>query len=97
LSIPDSRPGTDEAHRRLGRFFHHVTQFSGDIELALAGHGQGFDAQQFPAHLGPGQPGHQADLVFFLDLTDLEGWRPQHLGDGIGRDNMFLLILLLTT
>jgi hypothetical protein len=70
--------GADEADRRLGRFFHHVSQFAGDIELALTRHGQGFHAQQFAAHLGPGQPGGQADLVFFLDLTDLEGRRPQH-------------------
>jgi hypothetical protein len=49
------------------------------IELALAGHGQGFHAQQFAAHLGPGQSGHQADLVFFLDLADLEGGGPSSL------------------
>ena len=69
-------------------------EFTGEGKLALPGHDQGLDAQQFAADLGPGQSGHHAYLVRFLYLGLLEARRPEVFGNRPGRyfENLFLFV-----
>src|SRR5690606_21931097 len=51
---------------RLHGFVHHIAQLAGRLRLPLAGHGDGFDGEQFATYFGPGQAGDGADLVLLL-------------------------------
>jgi hypothetical protein len=54
--------------------------------LALAGHGDRFDGQQFATHLGPGQAGDRTDLVLFLAGTMAEFPYTGKVGDVFRRE-----------
>ncbi|MNO77287.1 hypothetical protein D3C76_683900 [compost metagenome] len=47
-------------------FDHHIAQGAGLDQLTLARHNGRLDGQQLAANLGPGQPGHLADLILLL-------------------------------
>src|SRR5215475_7536174 len=81
----------DRAHAHVGRrgrdrFLHHVAQIAGNDHLALARHHGGFDGEQFAAHIGPRQPGYDADLVLVLDLAVAELGHAEIVRDGLGLD-----------
>ncbi len=73
-------PGADVAHGRLRRFLHHLAQFAGDGQLALAFHQGAFHGEDLAADFGPGQTGGRADFVLLLGLQVAEFPRPQQLG-----------------
>ncbi len=59
-------PRADVGHGRLRRLLHHVAQFAGERQLALAVHHRGFGAQNRAADFSPGQAGDQADLALLV-------------------------------
>ncbi len=61
---------THHGQCRLDRLLHHLTELAGGHGLALAGHGHGFDGEQFATDLGPCQACDLADLVFLLGNTE---------------------------
>ena len=50
----------------MRRFLHHVAQFAGQRQLALAVDHGGFRAQNGAADFGPGQARDQADFALFV-------------------------------
>ena len=78
------RARLDEAHRRLDQFLHHFAELAGGLDLALAGHGDRLDRQQFAADLGPGEAGDRADLVLFLADAVAEAADAEKIADIVG-------------
>ena len=65
------RNGPDIADARLGGFLHHVTQLSGQDDLACAGNGCRFDEQRYAADDGPGQSRAYADFLLVSDDIEM--------------------------
>src|SRR5882724_10063194 len=61
--------GAHVAHRCLRRLLHHLAQAAGDEQLPLAGHHLHLGGEQLAAHVGPRQPGRDADLVLDFRLS----------------------------
>src|SRR3982751_5101632 len=67
----------DEAHCRLDRLRHDLAELAGCLDLAFAGHRDGFDGQQLAADFGQGEASDRTDLILFLahsvaELPDTE-------------------------
>ncbi len=78
------RPRADIAHGGLSGFLHHVAEFSGNGELALAFHQRGFGGENLAAHFGPGEAGGGADFVLLLGLQIAELRGTKQFGQLIG-------------
>ncbi|EAQ13717.1 hypothetical protein RB2654_03349 [Maritimibacter alkaliphilus HTCC2654] len=90
---PDlGRDGPDIGACGVDRFLHHVAQFPGRLHPALARQAQGFDLEKIAAHAGPGQPGHNADLVFLLGQTVAVFAHAQIVFQRLPRDLHLLLV-----
>ena len=63
----------------MGRLAHDALQVTGDEDSALAGHRGRFNAQKITADFGPGQAGHQADLVLQFGATKIKFAHAQKL------------------
>src|SRR5260370_2784946 len=66
------RPRSQVAHGRLRRLLHHISQFTGDGELALAFHQRGLGSEDLTAHFRPGQANGRSDFVLLLRLQIAE-------------------------
>ena len=59
----------DRAHKTEGdacRLLHHISQLPGEDQVTLPRHDIDLDLQGISAHLGPGKPPHNADLIFCI-------------------------------
>ena len=58
--------GLHQTDSNLGRFLHHITQLSGNGELALSLGSKGFDKEDFSSHRGPSKTCyHPGSSLFF--------------------------------
>ncbi len=67
--------GAAAAHHRggcLDGFLHDIAKLAGMDQPTLARHHGGFDGEQFPTHLGPGETGYLSHLIVFLGKTIAE-------------------------
>src|SRR6202035_3173642 len=68
---------THITHGGLGGFLHHVAEFTGERETALAMHQSRFGGQYLATHFSPSQTRGETDFVLFLgpefpELNDTE-------------------------
>ena len=78
------RARLDEGEGGLDRLLHDVAELAGGLDLALAGHGDRLDGQQFAADLGPGEAGDGADLVLFLAHAVAEAADADEIAEIVG-------------
>ena len=79
--------GTDIAEGRMDGFLHHVSQITGELQLAGALHHVHLNLKGLSPHTGPGQAGNQPHLVrarqaVRQELTDTQ--ELLHIGGGNG-------------
>jgi hypothetical protein len=91
---PIRRDGAHVGRRRVDRLLHHVAELAGGLHPALARQAQRLDRQQVPADGGPGQAGHDADLILKLGQAVLVAAHAQHVLQRVGRDLDGLDLLL---
>ena len=72
--------------RGVNRLLHHIAEFAGRLHTALAGQHDRFDLQRFAANLGPGQPGHDTDLILAFDLAEAEFPHTGKIAEIVRRD-----------
>ena len=76
-------------HGGLRRFLHHVAEFAGERQLALAIDDGGFRAENRAANFGPSQAGDQSHFALFMrqrvaELDDAQEVVDVLAGDGDG-------------
>ena len=87
--------GPDVTHCRLRRFLHDITQLAGERQLTTAFHERYFGRQDFAAHLGPRQSGHQTYFVLgFLLVVSTELRDSQVFAEVVRRDPGLVLLAL---
>ena len=68
------------------RLLHDIAHLPGEIQVALARHGDHLDRQQHAANLGPGEPVGDADQRFLVSLVGLVAWRSEQVVEPSRRD-----------